>query len=248
VGRAASAVCRVLILWQCLLTAVAVGGQTRRAADAEFAERLRTFERAMAADPEDLKLAADYRQLIIGTGLFDRAIDFFERLAKPNGSGPNVQISLALAYVDKVPVAGDIRRLYLGRDAMNALTRSIAERPCVLAYGMRGLINLYYNRFIFRRTDKGVADLTQALSMVTSETPPALVVRVYTSLGDGYFKLDNLAKARDTWSAGAAKFRDDAGLKARLESQGDALAKIVTIALSAGRRVDTSLTDVLPIR
>ena len=37
----------------------------------------------------------------------------------------------ALAYVDKVPTAGDIRRLYLGRDAMAALTQAIAARRAV---------------------------------------------------------------------------------------------------------------------
>jgi tetratricopeptide (TPR) repeat protein len=224
--------------------AVAVQSQ---GGDVDVVPRLRTFERAIAADPENLKLGADYRQLTIDTGQFDRAIDFFRTLAKRPGSGPNVKINLALAYADKVPPAGDIRRLYLGRDAMNALTQSIAERPTVLAYYMRGQINLYYNRLIFHRTDKGVADLTQALSMVTRDTPPALVARVYIALGDGYFRLDDLARARATWSEGRAKFPDDDALRTRLERNGQALIEVVTAALSAGRRSDTSLSGFLPV-
>ena len=216
--------------------------------EAPVAARLTELEWAIAADPEDLALAAGYRQLVIGAGQFDRSIDFLDKLAKRTGSGPNVRVSLALAYVDKVPTSGDIRRLYLGRDAMSALTASIAQRPCVLAYYMRGLINLYYNRFIFHRADKGVADLNQALSMVTPGTPPKLVARVYTALGDGYFRLEQLAKARETWSAGAAKFPTDNGLKERLRKEGEPLADVVTTALSAGRRVDTTLVDLLPIR
>jgi tetratricopeptide (TPR) repeat protein len=209
--------------------------------DTAVEQRLRTLERAIAADPENLKLGADYRQLTIANGLYDRAIDFFRPLAKATGSGPNVKISLALAFVDKVPTAGDIRRLYLGRDAMNALTQAIAAHPSVLAYYMRGQINLYYNRLIFHRTDKGVADLTQALSLVTSDTPPTLVARIYAALGDGYFRLENLATAREVWSNGLASCPDDAGLKMRLEHDGQALLEIVTAALSAGRRSDTSL-------
>jgi tetratricopeptide (TPR) repeat protein len=216
--------------------------------EAPLAARLAELERAIAADPEDLALAARYRQLVIGAGQFDRSIDFLDKLAKRKGSGPNVRVSLALAYVDKVPTSGDIRRLYLGRDAMNALTASIAQRPCVLAYYMRGLINLYYNRFIFHRADKGVADLNQAVSMVTTDTPPKLVARVYTALGDGYFRLEQVAKARETWSVGAAKFPTDDGLKERLRKEGEPLADVVTTALSAGRRVDTTLVDLLPIR
>src|SRR5581483_2806742 len=89
--------------------------------------RFDDLERVITADPENLAVAAEYRQDAIAAGAFDRSIDFFEKLARRKGSGPNVQISLALAYVDKVPVAGDIRRLYLGRDAINALTRSITQ-------------------------------------------------------------------------------------------------------------------------
>jgi tetratricopeptide (TPR) repeat protein len=223
-----------------LLTAAGLSG-----AEAPIAARLGDLERAIAADPENLTLAAGYRQLTIAAGQFDRSIDFLDRLAKQKGSGPNVRVSLALAYVDKVPTSGDIRRLYLGRDAMGALTASIAQRPCVLAYYMRGLINLYYNRFIFHRADKGVADLNRALAMVTSDTPPKLVARVYTALGDGYFRLDHVAKARETWSAGAAKVPTDDGLKERLRKEGEPLADVVTTALSAGRRVDTTLVGLI---
>ena len=124
---------------------------------------------ALQNDPENLLLAADYRQLAIAARDFDRPIGVLEKLAKRKDSGPNVQISLALAYVDKVPTSGDIRRLYLGRDAIGALTRAIAQQPTPLAYYVRGLINLYYNNFIFRRVPQGIADLEQALAMTTAD-------------------------------------------------------------------------------
>lgn len=241
----ASTIVAVLILCASLPLAAA---QRPSRPDPAFEERLRTLERAVAGDPESLELGADYRQVTLAAGLFDRAIGFFHQLAEAKGSGPNVKINLALAYVDKVPRAGDIRRLYLGRDAMNALTASIEARPCVLAYYLRGQINLYYNRLIFHRTDKGVADLTQALAMVTNETPPLLVARIYTALGDGYFRLGNLPQARATWSTGLARYADDAGLRTRLEKDGQALLEVVTAALSAGRRSDTSLAGFLSVR
>jgi hypothetical protein len=240
----------VLIVYASLVTPGLPGAAPAHAQSskdhAEVERRLQTFERTIAAEPEDLRLGASYRQLTIDAEQFDRAIDFFRALARRPGSGPNVKINLALAYADKVPPAGDIRRLYLGRDAMNALTQSIAERPSVLAYYFRGRINLYYNRLIFHRTDKGVADLTQALSMVTSETPPPLVAGVYTALGDGYFRLEDLPRARGVWSEGLTKFPDDDALRTRLQKEGQALLEVVTAALSAGRRSDTSLAGLLP--
>ena len=203
------------------------------------------LEHALQNDPENLQLAADYRQLAIPARDFDRPIGVLEKLAKQKGSGPNVQISLALAYVDKVPTSGDIRRLYLGRDAIGALTRAIAQQPTPLAYYVRGLINLYYNNFIFRRVPQGIADLEQALAMMTADSPPALILRVRTALGDGYFRLGNSAKARDAWSAAHTQFPADAGLKNRLDKQGAELEDIVTTALTASTRVDTSLAGLL---
>jgi len=209
---------------------------------------LEPLERAVMADPENLQVAAEYRQQAIASADFDRPIAVLGKLAKRANSGPNIQISLALAYVDKVPTSGDIRRLYLGRDAMNALTRSIALRPTVVAYYVRGVINLFYNSFIFHRTDKGVADLTRALAMADADTPPALVRSVYTALGDGYSRLENLAKAREVWAAGRAKFPDDAGLRTRLTKHGVELEDVVTTALTASRRMDTTLNGFLPVR
>jgi len=234
---------RLALIGAALAAALASGSASARSVPRE----IDTLEQAVAADPEDLKLGADYRQLAIAERAFDRSIELFEKLAKRKGSGPGVQINLAFAYVDKVPTSGDIRRLYLGRDAMNALSRSIALRPTVLAYYVRGVINLFYNAFIFHRADKGVGDLSTALRMVDSRTPPPLVVRVYTALGDGYVRLQNVPQARTTWTTALTKFPDDAGLKSRLAAQGETLEDIVTTALTASRRLDTSLVGLLPL-
>lgn len=230
-----------------LAAAVVLSCAFARAASSQPAP-IDALERAVAADPENLIAGAAYRQLAIELRDFDRPIAFLEKLAKQRNSGPNVQVSLALAYVDKVPTSGDIRRLYLGRDAMSALTRAITRRPTVLAYYVRGVINLYYNTFIFKRVPRGVADLEQARAMITRDTAPALAKRACTALGDGYFRLGDQAKARDAWSSALLAFPEDAGLKSRLEKRGTELEDIVTTALTASRRVDTSLKDVFPDR
>jgi tetratricopeptide (TPR) repeat protein len=208
-------------------------------------EPIATLERAIALDPENLRAAADYRQLLIPRGDFDRSIDLFERLVKRKGSGPNVHISLALAYVDKVPTAGEIRRLYLGRDAMNELTKAIVRQPTVLAYGVRGLINLYYNNFVFHRIPRGIADLETALTLVTANTPPPLVGYVYRALGDGHWRLDERAKARGIWASGAAAVPDDAEIQRRVTGADEAVDRIVIQALNPSTRADTSLRGVV---
>jgi tetratricopeptide (TPR) repeat protein len=226
------------------LLACSIAADTALAGDT-VPQRLLTLEQAVASDSENLILAAEYRQVIIETAQFDRAIDFFRRIVKSR-NGANVQLSLALSYVDKVPTSGDLKRLYLGRDAMSALTKSIEQRPTVLAYFLRGVINLYYNRSIFNRTDKGVADLTEALKLTNSETPPLLAARAQRALGDGYFRLGQLAKAREVWSAAAIQNPDDTALQDRLHHDGQQLEWIVGAALAAEHRVDTSLAGLLP--
>jgi tetratricopeptide (TPR) repeat protein len=145
-----------------------------------------------------------------------------------------------------VPTSGDIRRLYLGRDAMSALTKAIEQQPSVLPYYMRGVINLYYNSFIFHRIPRGIADLQRALTLVAPETAPALVARVYLSLGDGYWRLDDREKARDAWTRGAGRYPSEPGFKARMAPDERETDAAVTRALYAGTRVDTSLRQRLP--
>jgi tetratricopeptide (TPR) repeat protein len=208
------------------------------------APSLDSFERAIAADPENLRLAADYRQMAIAAGGFDRSIKLFEKLADKKDSGPNVKLSLALAYVDKVPVAGDIRKVYLGRDAVNVLTKSIAQRPTPVSYYIRGLINLYYNNFVFHRVPRGIEDLEKALSLSTPETP--MIWRAYVSLGDGYWRLEQKDKAREIWRKGLALFPNIPDLHRRLEGTDLDTLRIVDRALDPDNRVDTSLRGVVP--
>lgn len=215
------------------------------AADESPAARLREYEDALSRDAENLTLACEYRQASIGAGDYERPIALFEKLARRKGSGANVQISLALALVDKAPTVGEVRRTYIGFDAMNALTKAISQQPSTLAYYIRGRINLDYDRLMFHRTDRGVADLEQALKLVTPSTPPAMIGRIYLFLGDGYYKLDNLAKARAAWTAGADASPGDPALAARLETAGTALRDMVHDALAPSRRVDTSFAALM---
>lgn len=216
------------------------------AGQAGGAPTLAGYEQSLSSDPENLRVAADYRQMAIAAKDFDRPIDFLEKLSKRAGAGPNVFLSLALAYVDKVPTSGEIRRLYLGRDAMNAATRSIERKPTPFAYYVRGQINLYYNTLIFKRVPRGIEDLKKALELTDDHTPPVVMSRIYTALGDGYWRIDDRPHARDVWQTGAARIPGDRELARRLEGDAETVRWVVIDALSASTRVDTSLRGVVP--
>ena len=129
----------------------------------------------------------------------------------PRG-GANRFVNLALANVDKVPVSGSVRRALLGRDALDALTRAIAIEPTDLAYLIRGLVNLYYDQFVFHRTDKGVADLETARRLAAAHPQVLYAPRILVALGDGYWRLNQHEQARGVWREGLASFPDVRGL------------------------------------
>ena len=68
-------------------------------------------------------------------------------------------------------------------------------------------------------------------------------VRVYISLGDGYWKTDNMDKARAIWTEGLREFPDNAQLKARLARNGDDLKTYIDNELDPNKRVDTNLQE-----
>lgn len=213
------------------------------AADGPSDPQIAVLERAVAASPEDLRTCADYRQRIIASGQYDRAIKMLERLAARPGAGPNVHISLALAYVDEVPAASPFRRIFLGRDATRSASKAIEREPSPVAYYIRGLIALFYPEAVFHRARGGIADLEHVRGMLVGLAAQPAHALVYQSLGDGYWKVHDLARAVATWKEGLDRFPSNAGLRVRLTNRGPDLDRIVEHALDPATRVDTSLQD-----
>jgi hypothetical protein len=231
----------------CLFAVCAIATAGAIGQKEQLEQRIAPLEAAVQRTPEDLFTAADYRQLIIAGGDFDRSIRVLEKLARQKTTGPNVHISLALAYVDKVPTSGEIRRLYLARDAVAEATRAIEREPSVLAYYLRGRINLNLNSVIFKRSKQGIQDLQQALALITPQTPPPIAADVYATLGDGYWlRFDDRVAARETWRRGADRFPGDSGLKSRVSADDDTAGFTAWRALKPDVRVDTSLRGLKP--
>jgi hypothetical protein len=208
--------------------------------------QIAALERVVAATPEDLRVCAEYRQRIIGFGDYDRAIKLLERLSDRPSAGPNVFMSLALAYVDKVPAASPFKRIFLGRDAMRALSHAIEREPSLVAYYIRGLIALYYPEAVFHRARGGIADLEHARGMLATLPGQPYHARVYVSLGDGYWKIRDMARAVSIWTEGVNRFPANQALRSRVAARGADLDRLVERALDPATRIDTSLHELFP--
>ncbi len=201
------------------------------------------LEARVAADPEDLRVASEYRQAMIASGEFDRSIKLFEQLDSRPGAGPHVALSLGLAYIDKIPAVGAFRRISLGNRATAALTQSIAREPSDVAYLIRGLVNLHFEKGFFHRTPAGVADLEHALQLASAHLDRKYVARIYVALGDGYWRLKKREKARETWQTGSTRFPTDERLRLRLTSSDSMVSDTIAHELDPDVRVDTSLRE-----
>lgn len=208
----------------------------------EPAAILSALETKLAGDPDNLRLGSEYRQRAIQSNEYDRAIAFLEELVASHPDGANTHLNFGFAYVDKIPAAGSITQVILANNALGAFTKSIELNRSWIALYTRGNSYLYWPT-IFGRVPLGIADLEAALALQKTDTQKTYHVRSYIALGDGYWKSDDLEKARRIWSEGLKEFPVNAALRSRVSAQGDALKAVIDDTYDITRRVDTSLNE-----
>jgi tetratricopeptide (TPR) repeat protein len=220
--------------------APAAGGtSSRRVPDASLAR----LEAAVAAEPDSLRAASEYRLAVIRAGEYDRAIDFFANLVAGHAEAANAWLNFGYCYVDKIPAAGAITRVILANQAVERFSRAIELRRSWLALYTRGNSYLYWPK-IFGRGPLGVADLEEAMAIARRGPRRPYHVHGYAALGDGYWRTDQPARAAAIWAEGARLFPRDPQLQARLARQGDDLDAYVASQHDPDQRVDTDLREV----
>jgi tetratricopeptide (TPR) repeat protein len=227
-----------------LLTVTAAAGPWQGAKDEGCGRDLAGLEASVSASPDDLLLGAGYRQAAIRCAQPDRPVALFQALVKKHRASLAATLNLGFAYIDKIPPASDLRQALLGRSAIDQFSRSLAIRPTWLGYYTRGVVRLFYPN-VFGLREAALDDLRHALAIQQEAPPRPYHARTYVALGDTYYwRFHDLDQARRAWSEGAARFPDDAALRARLDGPVSAMREIVRKSLNADVRIDTSLKDV----
>jgi len=220
---------------------------------AAFAVSLDDLEHALAADPDNLLYASEYRHAVIksakGAADYDRCIAFFEKLVADHPQSAHAWLNYGYAYVDKIPAAGSISQVILANNALKQFSQSITLERSWLALYTRGNSYLYWPK-IFGRAPLGVADLEEAVGLARKEVqeakrPKRVYARSFVALGDGYWKTEQPEKARAVWQEGLQRFPGEAQLQARLARQGDELTGYIDDQLDPNKRVDTDLKPLL---
>jgi tetratricopeptide (TPR) repeat protein len=205
-------------------------------------EQLATLEKALEAQPDDLRAGNDYRMAIIKTNQYDRGLKFFEKLVAEHPDASNAHLNYGFEYVDKIPVAGSITQVILANNALGEFTKALELRRSWIGYYTRGNSYLFWPR-VFMRTKLGIDDLQEAMKIQKAEPKRAYHVRTYIALGDGYWKADDTAQATSIWRAGLAEFPGNQALQARLAADPEQLTALMDAAYDSTKRVDTSLQD-----
>lgn len=209
----------------------------------DYPAALTEFESALSSDPDNLQFASEYRQAVIQSKQYDRCISFFEKLVAATPTASNAYLNYGFAYVDKIPDAGAITQVILANKALSFFSKALEIKPSWIGYYTRGNSYLFWPK-IFNRTHLGIADLEEAMKLQKADKKRNFHARAFIALGDGYWKMDEVEKAKALWKEGLAQFPDNVSLKERLSKEGDPLKALVDGGYDPNKRVDTNLHEI----
>jgi tetratricopeptide (TPR) repeat protein len=218
----------------------------------DFKLALSTLEAAAAAAPDDIVIGADYRQAVIGAataekGLepYNRCVAFFQKLVTDHPRSANAHLNLGFAHVDKIPAEGAITQVLLANSALGYFGKALELEESWLGYYSRGHAYLFWPP-IFGRVALGIADLEKAteISRKKGDRQP-FYGRAWAALGDGYWRQDNIDRAREIWKQGLGMYPDDPELKARAARTDRAeLDAFLNVHYDTTARVATDLNEI----
>ena len=209
-------------------------------ASKDYQTALDRFEAALLEDPNNLRFGNEYRQVIIAAEAYERSIAFFGELVRVHPKAPNAWMNFGYAHVDKIPVEGAITQVILANAALGHFSSAIEMEETWLAHYTRGNSYVYWPA-LFGRTPLAIEDLEKAIEISDNSEQKDYHARPWMALGDCYWRLDNLDRAREIWRKALEHFPNDADLKTRLELEDEILDTFLTEYYDPGRRVDTNL-------
>ncbi len=218
--------------------------QAAQAADYEAA--LAGFEAALQADPNNLRYGNAYRLTgvkINQVKTYDRCIAFFKQLVADHPKAPNAWMNLGYAYVDKIPSEGAITQVLLANTALGHFSAALDLEESWLGRYTRGNSYLYWPA-IFGRTRLGIADLEKAIELSKQMDRHNYQARAYRGLGEAYWRLSDMEKARQIWREALEFFPGNEELQVLLEQDDKALNAFLTAHFEPGKRVDTNVSAI----
>ena len=210
----------------------------------DFDTALAKFEAALQTDPNNLRYGNAYRLTVVKLNqvkTYDRCMAFFKQLVADHPKAANAWLNLGYAYVDKIPTEGAITQVLLANTALGYFSVALDVEESWLGRYTRG--NSYLDwPAIFGRTRWAIADLERAIELSQQMDKRDYHARAYVRLGEAYWRLNDLEKARQIWREALQRFPDDKELPALLGHDDQELSAFLTAHFEPGKRVDTNVS------
>jgi tetratricopeptide (TPR) repeat protein len=213
------------------------------------------LEETLRRKPRNIEIANQYRRLSVDGGHFDRSIEFFRRLAKEHEEHAAVRLSLALAYIDKIPFIKDVlTQASLAKESLGQLAWVEERHPDLYAvHYLRGMNHLYwpaamkelnemYHRDIAIQHFERCRALEEGRAASEGRALARYHAEVFRALGDAHVKAERFAEARAVWREGLDLYPGHEDLKARLDLVDLALKERIKDERGLAQRIDTSLS------
>jgi tetratricopeptide (TPR) repeat protein len=207
---------------------------------------LAKFEAALQADPNNLRYGNAYRLTVVKINqakTYDRCIAFFQKLVADHPKAANAFLNFGYAYVDKIPVEGAITQVLLANKALGQFSAALALEESWLGLYTRGNSYIYWPA-IFGRTPLAIADLEKAIALSKQTAKRSYHARAYVALGEAYWRLSDLKKARQIWQEALPLFPANEALQVRLQQDDKGLQALLTAHFEQGKRVDTNISGI----
>ncbi len=216
----------------------------KKAAAGDWPAAVELLEQAVAAEPDNLRAGTEYRQAVIEAGEYDRCLALFEKLVAEHPTSANLLLNFGYAHVDKIPVEGAITQVILANTALTHFTAALELEETWLLRYTRGNSYLYWP-VIFGRTQLGIDDLERAIEMAGETKRRPYHGRAWAALGDSYWRLEDLEKARQTYQQGLELYPGSRELQERAALEGDeALNAYMDALFDTNNRVGTHLREI----
>lgn len=206
----------------------------------DYETALDRFEAALMQEPDNLQFGNEYRQTVIKIEAYERCIAFFEKLVADHPNAANLWMNYGYAHVDKIPSEGAITQVLLANTALGFFTSSLELKATWLGHFTRGSSYVYWPA-IFGRTPLAIEDLEKATALSDKMPQKDYHHRAWMALGDAYWRLEDLEKAREIWKKTHDRYPGQDGLEKRMTLEGEALDTYMTEFYDPARRVDTDL-------
>lgn len=212
----------------------------RGEAEAGFA----LLEERMQQESSNLELGNFYRKHIVRLNQEDRAISFFKKLTQAGDAPAQAYYNFAFAYIDKIPRVGPMGAGFLSKRSI-AQFKIVQDRDpddWIASYGI-GMNYLHWPDY-FKKTEGALGYFDKCMQIQQGKPVKPQYLLTYLRMGDALVRGGDVARAYETWRAGAKLFPGHPDLLERLNTPRERIESAIRELYNPNNSIGAIDTDI----